>query len=98
MARYMVAWELDTSRVSADIKERAVVWDSLLGMVEGDMKKGLTKDWAVYIGEMKGYSVCEGSELEIAAMCQKFIPFVQFEIHSLTSAADMRQMLHGMAK
>lgn len=98
MARFMVVWELDTSKVPVDPKQRAMGWDSLLDMVDDDMKKGLTKDWAAYVGEMRGYSICDGSELEIAAMCQKYIPFVNFNVHPLTSIADMRRMLEVLGK
>jgi len=98
MARYLMTWELDSSRVPVDPKERAVVFGSFLDMVEGDMKKGLLKDYGTYTGEMRGYGVCEGSVLEIDSMCHQYIPFVRFTTHPLTSVAEMRKLLLAVPK
>jgi len=98
MARYMVAWELDMSRVPVDPEERAKAWSAMLDMVENDMKKGGLKDWAAYAGQLRGYSVAEGSEMEVAMMCQQYMPFVEFEVYPLTSVSQMRQMLQVAAK
>jgi len=98
MARYLMTWEMDTSRVPVNPKERAVAWGSLLDMVESDMKKGVLKDWGAYTGEMRGYGVSEGSELEINSMCHQYIPFVQFTVHPLTSVAEMRKLILAAPK
>ena len=98
MARFMVAWELDKSKVPVDPKERAKAWSAMLDMVDNDMKRGGLKDWAAYAGQLKGYSVAEGSEMDVAMMCQQYVPFVEFKIYPLTSVAQMRQMLQAATK
>ena len=98
MARFMVAWELDKSKVPVDPKERAKAWSAMLDMVDNDMKRGGLKDWAAYAGQLKGYSVAEGSEMDVAMMCQQYVPFVDFKIYPLTSVAQMRQMLQAATK
>jgi hypothetical protein len=48
----------------------------LMEMVKQDIKKGITKDWGAFVGEMNGYSVLEGTELEILSQVQQYTPFV----------------------
>ncbi|MFC2008698.1 hypothetical protein ACFLUT_01430 [Chloroflexota bacterium] len=98
MARYLVLWELDETKVPLDPGDRAAAWSPMLDMVESDMKTGRLKDWAAHAGALRGYSVAEGSEFEVATNCQKYIPYVRFTVHPLTSLAEMRQMLQDMPK
>ena len=93
MARQLLMWELDPGKIPLDPKERVAQWGTLCAMVEQDMKAGVTRDWASFVGGMKGYAVAEGTDLEIAATCMKYMPFVRFEAHPLTSLAEMVQML-----
>jgi hypothetical protein len=98
MAKYLVTWEMDTTKVPVNPKERAAAWGPMLDMVANDMKKGVIKDWGTHIGEMSGYGVAEGSEMEVAAMCQQYIPYVRFTLHPLMSLDQMRQMMQGLSK
>ena len=65
MGRYLLLWDIERTRVPLDPKERGAGFNMLLEMVKQDIKKGLTKDWGVFIGEHTGYSVVEGSEVEV---------------------------------
>ena len=98
MAKYLVLWEMDPSKVPVVPRERAAAWTPMLDMVDGDLKKGVLKEWAAYLGELRGYAVAEGSEFEVAVMCQKYIPYVHFTTHALTSLAEMRQMMQAVPK
>ena len=97
MPRYLMIWELDTTKVPIIPKERAAAWSPMLNMVEQDLKSGILKDWGTTIGEMSGYGVAEGSEVEIANMSQKYIPFVHFETHPLMSVSEMREVVKKLS-
>lgn len=98
MPRYLMTWELDTTKIPVNPKERANAFLPMLQMVKQDMQSGLIKEWGTYIGEMKGFGVGEGSEEEIAIMAQKYAPIVQFTTHPLATIDQMENLFKGMAK
>jgi len=93
-----MTWELDTTKVPIDPKERAAAWLPMIQMVKQDMQSGLLKEWGTYIGEMKGFSVFEGSEEEASKMAQKYIPFVYFTTHPIITIDQMEKLVQEMAK
>lgn len=98
MPRYLMTWELDTTKVPVDPKERATAFLPMLQMVKQDMQSGVIKEWGVYIGETKGFGVCEGSEEEVAKMAQKYMPIVQFMTHPAITVDQMEKLFKEMAK
>jgi hypothetical protein len=98
MGRYLLLWELDRTRAPVDRKERGIGFNMLMEMVKQDMKRGLTKDWGVFVGEHAGYSVVEGTELEIMNQIQQYTPFVYFKVHPIGSLTQVEEMIKGMTK
>jgi hypothetical protein len=98
MGRYLLLWEIDRTRIPVDPKERGVGFNMLLEMVKQDIKKGLTKDWGVFIGETFGYSVVEGTEVEIMKQLQQYSPFVHFTVHPIGSVAQAEEMIKALTK
>ena len=96
MARYLILWEVDSARVPTDAKERGTAWLALIEMVKADMKKGVTKDWGSFPGELRGYSIGEGSEVDIGRLCLPFMPYVRFEVHPVVSLAENEQAIKAM--
>ena len=98
MGRYLLLWEIDRTRIPVDLKERGVGFNMLLEMVKQDIKKGLTKDWGVFVGESSGYSVVEGTEVEIMKQLQQYTPFVYFKVHPIGSVAQAEEMIKALTK
>ncbi|MFO7667212.1 MAG: hypothetical protein R6V76_11365 [Desulfobacterales bacterium] len=98
MGKYLLLWEIDKTRLPVDPKERGVGWTILMEMVKQDMKKGLMKDWGAFVGELYGYAVEEGTELEIMQMVQQYSPFVHFKVHPVASLAQVEEMIKAMTK
>ena len=98
MGRYLLLWEIDRTRIPVDPKERGVGFNMLLEMVKQDIKKGITKDWGVFPGEFNGYSVVEGTEVEIMKQLQQYSPFVHFKIHPIGSVAQAEEMIKALTK
>ncbi len=96
MGRYLLLWDIDKTRVPLDPKERGVGFNMLLEMVKQDIKKGLTKDWGVFIGEHTGYSVVEGNEVEIMKQIQQYTPYVYFKVHPIGAVAQVEDMIKAM--
>ena len=97
MAKFLMLWEVDTTRVPIDPKERGAGWGALIAMVKQDLEKGRLKDWGAFVGEINGYAVAEGTELEIGNMVQQYIPFVNFKTHPIASVDQVDQITKALS-
>jgi hypothetical protein len=98
MGKYLLLWEVDTTRLPVNPKERGAGWNALMQMVKQDMKKGITKDWGAFVGELNGYSIGEGSEVELMNSLQQYSPFVHFKVHPIASVSQVEEMIKAMTK
>jgi hypothetical protein len=98
MGKYLLLWEIDRTKLPVSPKERGAGWNALMEMVKQDMKKGLLKDWGTFIGELNGYGVEEGSELEVMNAVQQYTPFVHFKVHPIGSVSQVEEMIKVMTK
>jgi len=98
MAKYLVLWEIDTTKIPVSPKERGAGWSAQIEMIKQDMKKGLLKDWGAFVGELRGYAINEGSELEVLNATQQYSPFVHFKVHPIASITQIDEMLKAMIK
>jgi len=96
MATYLLIWDLNFSYIVEDPVKRGTQWKQLLGMVEEDMRKGITKSWGAFVGERGGYTVVEGNELEINLMVQRYSPYVEFKTHACASVEQTKKMLDAL--
>ncbi|MHA2283991.1 MAG: hypothetical protein ACXAC5_24400 [Promethearchaeota archaeon] len=98
MGKYLVLWEIDASRLPISRKERATGWKALLSFVKKDISDGLTKEWGAYVGELRGFAIFEGDEVEINVRLQQYSPFVSFKLRSITSVEQAEQLMEEMLK
>jgi hypothetical protein len=98
MARYLLLWELDPTKIPADRKERAAMWGPMIQMVKQQIKEGTTKEWGSLAGEMRGFSIVEGDEMALANVVQKYIPFVTFTAHPIISIDQMAEVIENLKK
>ena len=98
MGKYLLLWEIDRTKVPVSPKERGTGWGALTDMVKQDIQKGLTKDWGAFVGEINGYVVAEGTEVEIANLTQKYVPFVNFEVHPIASISQVEEVTKALTK
>jgi len=98
MGKYLYLGEIDRTKIPLDPKERGVGFSMLLEMVKQDMKKGITKEWGVFPGEFNGYSIVEGTEVEIMNQIQQYTPFVFFKVHPIASVAQAEEMIKTLTK
>jgi hypothetical protein len=99
MARYLLLWELDKSKVPLDPKERAMGWAQLINMVKKDMKKGQMTDWGSFPAEHSGYVVVEtATEVELMQVTEQYDPYVFFKVHPVASVSQVEELLASMSK
>ena len=97
MGKYLVLWEVDQTKIPVDPKERGDGWSLLMAMVRQDIEKGITKDFGAFVGENKGYSVNEGTELEVMSSLAQYVPFCIFKVHPIASESDVNEMIKGLS-
>lgn len=98
MEKYLLQWRLNSSLIPADVQERASVWGKFMEMTKQDINKGLLKDWGGFCGESQGYCILEGSKLDLMKVTQKYVPFVEFEVHPVVSIDDLGELLRSMQR
>jgi len=98
MGRYLVLWEIDPARVPINPQERGAVWLAMADMIKQDMKKGVTKDWGVFLGELSGYSIEEGTELEVMSALLQYVPYVNYAVHPIASLSESEEAIKASMK
>ncbi len=98
MPKYLVTWEIDPTRVPIDLKERGALWGGMLEMVKQQIKDGITSDWGAFVGEGRGYSIGEQSEVDLAKTLQRFYPFVTFQVHQVMSVDKMAEVAKSLTE
>jgi len=98
MPRYLILWGLEPRRIPEKPKDRVQLWTPMVQMVREGMKSGVTKDWGAFVGERRGYSVGEGTEVEVANMLQQYVPFVHFTTRPVLTLDENDRLMEEMAK
>ena len=97
MGRYLVMWEVDQSRVPVDAKERGSAWSLLMEMVKQDIKGGKLKEWGAFVGEISGFSVYEGTEVEVGSRLVQYSPYVSFKVHPVASVNQVDEVIKSLS-
>jgi len=98
MARYLMLWELDQTKVPADPKERAAMWAPMVQGIKQRIAAGTTKDWGCFAGGMKGFTIHEGDEMTVSNAVQSFIPYVKFDVRQLISIDQLGELVENLKK
>ena len=98
MAKFLTLWEMDTTRVPVDPKERIAAWTMMFNMVKDELKSGRTKDWGMFAGQLAGYSIDEGTEQEVALSTTKFVPYAKFKVYPILSVSQVEENVKALSQ
>ena len=62
------------------------------------MERGISKVWGAFVGEVNGFAVWEGTEVEIAALTNQYVPFVRFDVKAYASVDEVAQIVENLMK
>jgi len=93
MGKYLMLWELNSSLIPANPQERGQGYAALMAFIEQDIERKITTDWGCFVGEARGYTIVEGSEVDISKMVQQYSPFCQFSTHPIASFDQINEMV-----
>ena len=97
MPKYFMTWEIDANKVPISREERGAAWAAMIEMVKQGIKEGRIKEWGAFVGEMSGYSIAEGTEVEIGIFNQQWIPFVTFKTHPVATVSDVEKIIESLS-
>ncbi len=89
MAKYMILWEVDTSRTPEDPKAKKSQQLVFQELVVKQLKEGGIKEWGLFAGEWCGYVIFEGSAVELQTQASMWVPFVKFKTRELMTIDDV---------
>ena len=96
MEKYLLLWEFDRTKIPVDPKERRVGFNMLMELIKQDIEKGILKDWGLFVGESHGYSVVQGTEVEVIKAIQQYTPFVYFASHPVATVNKAGEMIKAL--
>jgi hypothetical protein len=96
MGKYLILWEIDPTKAAVSPQERGAAWGAFMAMIRQDIKRGVVKDWGTFVGETKGYSVADGTEVEISRLNQQYFPFVLFKVHPIASVDQIEAVVNSL--
>ncbi len=98
MGKYLILWEVVPGSMPANAKEARTAMLAMADMVKADMKKGSCKDWGSFLGEAKGYSIDEGTEVEVMNGMLQYAPYIRFQVHPVATLAQVQQAIKASMK
>ncbi len=98
MGKVLLLWEMDTTRLPVDPKERITAWTTLVNMIKDDLKSGGLKEWGMFTAEMAGYAIREGTDEEIAIATGRYTPYVEFKAYSILSVSQTEEVIKALSQ
>ena len=96
MGKYLMLWELDQTKIPIDPKERGAAWSIFMAMIRKDFEKGVNKDWGAFVGESNGYTITEGTEVEITNSLQQYVPFCIFKAYPIATEGQENDRIKAL--
>ena len=97
MAKFLILWESDTTRMPESPEEQMVLFNRLMNMVDEDFKSGML-DWGEFVGGGAGYVISEGTEQELALALMKYSPYMKFKVHPVLSASQVEEIMKALSQ
>lgn len=97
MAKFLILWEFDTTRMPESPEEQMVLFNRLMNIVDEDFKSGML-DWGEFVGGHTGYAISEGTEQELALGLVKYSPYIKFKVHPVLSATQIKENMKALSQ
>jgi hypothetical protein len=98
MAKYLILWEEDTSRVPADPNERAALISKQMELTKKALDERQVTDWGIYAGGNAGYAISERTPADALMGVMQFSPYIKFQVHPVLSLAEAAEVMKSMKR
>jgi hypothetical protein len=89
MARYLVLWEIDTTKTPEDPKAKKAQYLAFGDLVKKQLQEGAVKEWGLFLGSAEGYNIFEGSNVELQTLIGMWTPFIRFNTRELMTIDEV---------
>ncbi len=96
MAKFILHWEVDSTKTPEDPKERQQQWLQFQDIVVQQINDGIISDWGANVGELYGYAIVEGTEVAIHSLTAMWEPFVKFNTRAVLSIEQVIEATKAM--
>ena len=96
MAKYMVLWKIDSSRTPEDPKAKKAQLRGFGDGVVKQMKEGRIKEWGIFAGETRGFTIFEGNISDLHIHNTVWVPFVELEVHQIMTIDEVNRAAEAL--
>lgn len=98
MTKFLVLWEVDTTKVPDKPEERIENWTMMLNMVKEALDSCKMTDWGEFAGRTSGYAITEGTEQEIALQLLRYVPYIKFKSYPVISVDQVLENVKALSQ
>ena len=95
MAKFLILWEFDTTKLPEKPEEQMSLYTKLMDMLKEDIESRHKMDWGEFVNVNEGYSIYEGTEQEVWLSLVKYTPYLKFKVYPVLS---YEQVIENMKK
>jgi hypothetical protein len=95
MAKYLILWEEETSKMPTDPNERAALNQKNMELTKKAMDEGQITDWGLFAGGGAGYAIGEGDTTDMFRGAMQFSPYFKFKAITVLSADEVMKSMMG---
>ncbi|MHC4458219.1 MAG: DUF3303 family protein [Planctomycetota bacterium] len=96
MAKYLVKWETDTTKIPDDPQARGELFIKMLEATKQALGNGQVSDWGQFVGGGKGYGIAEGDAVDVFKTLQQWAPYVTFKVQEVLSVDEVTKAVKSM--
>jgi hypothetical protein len=96
MPKYVLLWEMDSSRMPPDPQARMAAIMKMSEMTAQALKDKKISEWGVFVGENKGYAIAEGSWQDVMQGSLLFAPYVINKVYQAASLEEATSVIKAM--
>ncbi len=96
MSKFLTLWESDSSKLPTDPNERVALFGKLTEMTKKMLDEGQISDWGMFAGGGVGYTIGEGTEVDVLKLTMQFAPYIRFKVHPVLSVDEVAQVMKSM--
>ena len=100
MPKYLNVWEIDTSRMPADAKERMMLINQMMEMTKQWLKERPGSQWGISLDGRTGFALSSEKVTwqQVAQSVISFAPYVKGTIHQVMSIEEAEEVFKSLSQ
>jgi hypothetical protein len=96
MAKYLVLWQWDDSKMPTEANERTAAFQKIMETTKQYFKEHPGEEWGNFPGEHKGYWIGATKWQDIARVSEMFTPYFKVEVNQAISLTEFEEFYKSM--